>query len=353
MSDTAPSGADVEEIDSGVWSIRVPMPGHPLRASFCYAYVGDDGATTVIDPGWPTEHSWSELRGALQRIGSAPERTASILLTHAHRDHSGLAGRLAAASGATVALHRDDRALLARKGPEHQDRVRDWLAVVGVPHGEDGQATSLVPDLPQLPEQVRSDRCLEDGDIVPVASGELIVHWTPGHTPGHVCFQDVDRGLLFTGDHVLPRITPNISSMVGHSTSALSDYLRSLVKVGGLVVERALPGHEHAFSGVAARAAELIEHHRQRLEEILTLLARRSQRTTLEIARELTWSRRWEQITGLQQRAALGEVMSHLYFLHTIGAVRARTGDSPIVWSLSSSETLSEAWIRSAYDVAM
>src|SRR5690606_21614184 len=128
---TAPESA-VEKIDSGVWSIRVPMPRHPLRASLCYAYVAEDGTATVIDPGWPTEESWTALVDGLRAIGADPARVDQILLTHGHRDHSGLAGRLAKVSGARVRLHREDREMLVPKGAAHGERVRHWLALAGV-----------------------------------------------------------------------------------------------------------------------------------------------------------------------------------------------------------------------------
>lgn len=345
------SEASVDEIADGLWAIRVPMPRHPLRASFCYAYIGADGGSAVIDPGWPTEDSWTALADGLRRIGSSPEQTRTILLTHAHRDHSGLAGRLAEVSGAEVAIHPEDRALLTSGDASHRRRVDAWLTEVGVPGAGDRREAALGTALPRLPEPLTVTRSLDDGAVIPVPGGELIVHWTPGHTPGQVCFEDAGRGLLFTGDHLLPRITPNISSMVGHRASALTDYLTSLVKVGALHVDRALPGHEYAFDGVGTRVTELLAHHRRRLDEIAEVLTARREWTTLEVARELTWSRPWEQIAGLQQRAALGEVLAHLHFLRTAGAVRASEGETPVRWAPLAPEALDAAWSRAEFGV--
>ena len=46
-----------------------------------------------------------------------------------------------------------------------------------------------------------------------IASGifNLKVIWTPGHSPGHICLYEPVHKILFSGDHVLPVITPNIS----------------------------------------------------------------------------------------------------------------------------------------------
>lgn len=338
---------EIEEIDAGVWAVRVPMPRHPLRASFCYVYAGADGAAAVIDPGWPTEESWLALDAALRSIGVDVARITTILLTHAHRDHSGLAGRLAAISSAPVALHADDRGLIARDEVAHRARVTEWLELVGA--GDDMETTApTATDLPKLPETVTIDHELHDGDTITVPSGELTVRWTPGHTPGHVCFEDRARGLLFSGDHLLPRITPNISSMVGHHDTALSDYLDSLSRVARLPVTRILPGHEHSFTDHPARITQLREHHRARLHDILHLVTTRARWSTYDVARELQWSRPWDQFAGLQRRAALGEVLSHLHYLRDVGAVNVTQPAASILWSAREPGALNKAWAKSA-----
>jgi glyoxylase-like metal-dependent hydrolase (beta-lactamase superfamily II) len=348
MSITESSSEAVKEIDPGVWAIRVPMPQHPLRASFCYVYVAD-GHATVIDPGWPTSESWDQLESALRSIGVEPEGVTSILLTHAHRDHSGLAGRLAAVSGAPVWLHDADRVLLPRPDEEHKVRVLEWMEMVGARTLDDG-SIPVGTELPRFPPPVAIDRWLEDGQVIRVPGGELVVHWTPGHTPGHVCFEDTARGLLFSGDHLLPRITPNISSMVGHRTSALGDYLHSLAKVAALTSDRVMPGHEYAFRSPASRAAELVAHHRERLQEIKLIMACNRPWSTFEVARELTWSRPWEQIIGLQQRAALGEVLSHLYHLETSGDIRADRSGARVTWMSSEAPSLNGVRVSAGMD---
>ena len=336
-------GSEVNEVTTGVWAVRVPMPEHPLRASFCYVYAGGDGSATVIDPGWPTETSWDSLVASLGSIGVDPSGIRSILLTHGHRDHGGLAGRLASLSGAPVALHADDHALSIRDEAQHRARVAAWLGLVGA--GQDDAAGGTQGRrLPALPESVETYTALRDGDVIDVPGGELIVHWTPGHTPGHVCFEDRARGLLFSGDHLLPRITPNISAMVGHRDSALGDYLDSLTRLRDLRVELVLPGHEYAFTDHGERIDELVEHHRKRLREIVELLVARSTWSTYDVTQALTWSRPWGSITGLQRRAALGEVLAHLYFLESVAAVRSTSDARALAWTLTDASALEHAW---------
>jgi glyoxylase-like metal-dependent hydrolase (beta-lactamase superfamily II) len=137
---------------------------------------------------------------------------------------------------------------------------------------------------------------------------------------------------MLSGDHVLPRITPNISVHPQASANPLGDYLQSLEKVGRYVTDEVLPAHEHRFVGLSARVRELIEHHEARFIEILAAIAE-GQDTTWEIASRMRWSRPWDRIEGFMRRAAVGEAMAHLRALEARGAVRSVDGE-PMKWEL-------------------
>jgi glyoxylase-like metal-dependent hydrolase (beta-lactamase superfamily II) len=72
------------------------------------------------------------------------------------------------------------------------------------------------------------DILLNDGDLVPGTGRRLRAVWTPGHTPGHLCLHEEAEDVLLTGDHVLPRITPNIAQMAHTDDPPLAAYLESL-----------------------------------------------------------------------------------------------------------------------------
>jgi glyoxylase-like metal-dependent hydrolase (beta-lactamase superfamily II) len=82
---------------------------------------------------------------------------------------------------------------------------------------------------------------LEDGEHADFPGWRMRAVHTPGHTPGHLSFAEEGTGLFFSGDHVLPRISPNISTSFGGSADPLGDYLDSLAAVRDLDPAEVVP----------------------------------------------------------------------------------------------------------------
>ena len=211
--------------------------------------------------------------------------------------------------------------------------MAELLEVCGVPH-------DLVPDLAGSSMQIRSfvrmappDRLIEGGETLELPGWDLRAVWTPGHSPGHLCFHSPSRRLVLSGDHVLPRISPNIAVHSQQIANPLADYLDSLGTVEHLACDEVLPGHEWRFSGLADRVAELRVHHRARLDEILAALAADEGLTCWELTLRLTWSRPLETSSSFIQRSASGETLAHLVLLEGEGAV-ARTPGRPARFAL-------------------
>jgi glyoxylase-like metal-dependent hydrolase (beta-lactamase superfamily II) len=136
-----------------------------------------------------------------------------------------------------------------------------------------------------------------------------------------VCFFDSVRNVVLTGDHILPRITPNISPSPHETADLLGEYLGSLSALSGLRAEEVLPAHEYRFIGLAERVRGLREHHEVRLGEVMTALRAQPGSTTVNVAEALQWSRPWEQMQGMQRRFAIGEAYAHLIHLERTGFV--------------------------------
>jgi glyoxylase-like metal-dependent hydrolase (beta-lactamase superfamily II) len=322
----------VERVRPGLWSIPVPIPNNPLRYVLVYAFETDRGPY-LVDAGWNTDDAYQTLVSGLAEAGFQIGDVQGVLVTHIHPDHYGLAGRIREASGAWVGLHPADAALIE----DRYDEPEDLIAKMGAMLRRDGAPEDEIATLQNASMPVRSwvwaavpDILVEDGDRPEIPGWDLTAIWTPGHSPGHICVYEGTNKLMLSGDHVLPRITPNISFHPQAGPDPLGDFLASLDKVAAYDTVEALPAHEHRFADLPGRVAELKSHHQARFEEVVQAI-RSGSTTAWDIASHMTWSRPWEQIQGWMRRAAAGETLAHLRYLQKRGVLDEQEGE-PSTW---------------------
>lgn len=316
----------VEKLAGGLVSVPVPIPNNPLRYTLSYLVPGDDGLV-VVDPGWESDAGWHALTAGLAEAGATAADVTGVVLTHVHPDHHGLTARLRDASGAWVAMHPAEHATMLRdREIAPSVALSAWMRDLHVPaeeiEGLIGKFGAAVDT--HFAPLADADVMLDDGDLVPLAGRRLRAVWTPGHTPGHLCLLEPDAQVLLTGDHVLPRISPNIGLQLS-GEDPLGRYLESLAKVSAYDECEALPGHEYRFRGIAARAAELDGHHRDRCREIRETVERLGAATIWQVASRLTWSRPWDEI-GPMLVGAVAETAAHVELLIRSGDL-IREGD--------------------------
>ncbi len=313
---------EVERVRPGLWSIPVPLPNTPLRYVLVYA-LELPGGVALIDAGWDTEEAYTALTAGLKTAGYAITDVKAVLVTHMHPDHYGLAGRVREDSGAWIGLHPADARLLRGRyeNPEDlSDRELALLLRCGIPEDKARELAGAVAGDPPVRLGGRPDRLIEDGARIDLPGWDLTAVWTPGHSPGHLCF--VSDKLLFSGDHVLAKITPMVAFHPQSPPNPLADYLDALRKVGRLDVDEVLPAHEYRFPDLVGRVDHVIAHHVERLAEIERVVAEEPGLSCWEIATRLTWSRPWESIQGFQLRAANNETLAHLIHLESQGRLR-------------------------------
>ena len=325
----------VELVRPGLWSIPVPIPNNPLRYVLVYAFETDRGPY-LIDAGWNTDDAYQTLVDGLGVAGFAVADVQGVLVTHIHPDHYGLAGRIREASGAWVGLHPADAALIE----ERYDEPDDLLVKIGSMLRRDGAPPEEIATLQNASMPVRNwvwaavpDVLVEDGDRPDIPGWDLTAIWTPGHSPGHICLYEGRHRLMLSGDHVLPRITPNISFHPQAGPDPLGDFLASLDKVAAYDTDEALPAHEHRFKDLRGRVEELKSHHQARFDEVVTAI-QGGTTTAWDIASHMTWSRPWDQIQGWMRRAAVGETLAHLRYLQKLGVVLEVDGE-PAEWHVT------------------
>ncbi|MFE2511081.1 MBL fold metallo-hydrolase [Streptomyces naganishii] len=329
----------------GVRSVAVPIPDNPLGHTL--VYVVDTGRGPVlVDTGWDDPASWEALAEGLAAFGTSPGDVHGVLITHHHPDHHGLSGRVREASGAWVAMHAADIAIVRRTREARPERWFAYMAAkleaAGAPEEHVAPLRAArgrtLPGLaPALP-----DREIVPGELIDLPGRRLRAVWTPGHTPGHVCLHleedhpagSPGRGRLFSGDHLLPGITPHIGLYEDPDdatvTDPLGDYLASLERVGRLTSAEVLPAHQHPFGDAGARVQDLLAHHEHRLASLLSLLS--EPLTPWQLATRMRWNRPWPEIPRASRDIAVSEAESHLRHLVKQGRAEPVPGTDPVTY---------------------
>ena len=156
----------------------------------------------------------------------------------------------------------------------------------------------------------------------------MSVH-TPGHTPDHLCLFDPAGGVLLSGDHVLPTITPHISG-VAAGPDPLARFFRSLDRMHDLDgVTQVLPAHGHPFDDLDGRVEAIRVHHIERLDTLREASAKLGSATVEAYSHELFRPQVWGSM-------AESETYAHLEHLRLTGQA-TRTEEAGILSYVISS----------------
>jgi glyoxylase-like metal-dependent hydrolase (beta-lactamase superfamily II) len=334
---------DVTEVAPGVHRMALPLGIHGVPTVSAYLLHGADGAgDTLVDcgiavdavPGAAEPDACGALAAALTTAGSALERVARLIVTHAHIDHFGIAGEVVRRSGGELWLHRAAELDLSKYADP--DEAVDNRTLMLADHGLYGpdltaSAAGLRDWMPVMPSIGRPDRVLTGGERFTAGGRAWEVLHTPGHSPGHVClWSPVDR-LLCSGDHLLQVTSPPVTFERGFERDPMGSYLDSLERVAALEPELVLPGHGSPFRHGARRAASIARGKRARLERVRDLVAG-GERTVTELAETLFTG----ELTGAQRHFALAEILADLAFHEVRGVLeRARRPDGVYLWRVT------------------
>ena len=318
-----------ETVRPGVHRVPLPLPNDGLRAVNVYVLETPDGLV-MIDGGWAIPEARKALENALAVLGLDLGEVRHILVTHIHRDHYTQAVELRRLLGATVYLGEGER-----RGLEllHEQRNSKPSGALGTLRrnggGELADRISAIARNDFDPQQwEQPDRWLR-AETLHFGDTALRVIPTPGHTRGHVVYLDEAHGELYSGDHVLPHITPSIGFELADPGSPLADYLASLRLMATMADARLLPAHGPAAPSVHARVGELLAHHDDRLAHTLAALDDEP-RDAYTVAGRLLWTRRgtaFADLDAFNQMLAVNETVAHLDVLAARGAAEMTSAD--------------------------
>lgn len=275
MADVAPiAPGEIVEIAPDVRRITAPNPG-VMTGPGTNSYILGNDELALIDPGPDLDVHRDVL---LRAVG---QKLRWILCTHTHRDHSPLARALKAATGAQVLGY----------GSTPTDGRQD--------------------------EHFVPDRALIDGDVVACGAYRLRAVHTPGHASNHLCYLLEDRGVLFTGDHVMQGSTVVISPPDGD----MQAYLDSLARLLDLPVGAFAPGHGHVIPSPQDEVRRLVAHRLKREEKIFAALARTGPATLEELVRHA-----YDDVSERIHNVAMRSLHAHLIRLGRNGRAAHTAG---------------------------
>jgi glyoxylase-like metal-dependent hydrolase (beta-lactamase superfamily II) len=367
---------EITEVAPGVLRMQLPiwMPG--LGHVNMYGLV-DDRGLTVVDPGLPGPTSWKALKSRLAGAGFRIRDIHTVVVTHSHPDHFGAAGRIKKEAGAHLIAHRAfttwsldrRRATLSTvdaerleqaaideaaryRGPsldelpaldEHDhaalEEITEETQRLSVPWGGTTPWGGSRHPQPSMGRRfmIRAMRLLfappdpsrrvSHGAPVELGGREWVALHTPGHTLDHLCLYDRDNGVLLSGDHVLPTITPHIAGSA--QGDALSSYLATLDLVAGLDgVRLGLPAHGHPFDDVPGRVEAIKEHHLERMGKLRAASLALGPADVVALSHELFPEKHW----GVM---AESETFAHLEHLRQSGDAERWDEDGAFVYRVA------------------
>ncbi len=248
-----------------------------------------------------------------------------IVMTHLHVDHIGGAEAIKGNSGTPLAIGKADAARV-RKIQEDPEGFKKFLETQ---LGSNGTPPSIVSqivgrhsvlDNVGLYKDIEFDIEFDGGEQI---ADNVTVIRNPGHSPGSMSLYLRDSGKLLTGDHLLPGITPNIS-FYDSGSDMLGLYISSLKETRGLKPTMVLPGHRDPFENGIGRIDQILEHHRERLNEILAHMGEWS--SAFDVASRIPWSRgrKLDSMNLMEMNFAIGESVTHLTYLSNAGHAEKR-----------------------------
>lgn len=328
------------ELFKGINQIKVPLPKAGLDSINVYIIEGVSG-NLMIDTGWNTAESFNELAKEMKASGFAMKDITQIVVTHVHPDHFGLAGKIADLTGASVMISEIENNLLDSRylHPENLlKQLYSFLKANGVPDYELKMLSEASMSILKNVAPTVQVKLLKHGDHVTLEPYDFEVLLTPGHSPGHICLYEQNKKYLFSGDHVLSEVTPNISYHPQSGENPLGDYINSLNMVSELEVSFVFPGHGAVFSGLGPKIDAILGHHNERMINIQKVMGV-EMKSAYDVAKEIPWiidgqAIPYNKLDPIDRRLAVLETLAHLQYLVAENkGKKTSQGDITVYWA--------------------
>jgi len=318
----------------GIYKVKLPLPFR-LNHVNCYAVKGSLG-WWLIDAGLSRE---ATVEGWMQFFGEhsiKPTDIQGIYLTHFHPDHYGCSGWLQCFSGAPVYIGEIDAELIKHywKSENSFDALDALFRENGMPNDMVKETMGSVNDIIRFTSPHAELTTLKAGQVVTIGDFDYQVILTQGHSDGHICYYNVNHGVLLSGDHLLPEISSNISlwpqTDVYPNPNPLDNFLHALDSIRSLNCKLALPSHGKPFSTIEERISQLEAHHEARLQEIKSCTGAGA--TAYQVCKQVFR----QDLSYHELRFAMTETLAHLEYLMYKSELEKTEKDGVRIFRISS-----------------
>lgn len=315
-------------LGSGIHLVPAPLPFKSPAWVNTYVVETGDGLL-LLDCGTDWEPGRIALSEGFEELGLDESAVHTLVVSHLHPDHVGMSGRLVREWGCRFVMHQRAAKLVDRYNdtPGYVRRMESLAREHGVPRSlieaaVSGERADYMPIIDP------PDHTVEDGDEIDIGGGRsLTVVHTPGHEASHICLRDTRTGIFFSGDHVLPRISPVI--MYDEETGdPLGDYMASLNKLLDLGIGLTYPAHGSIIDHGDERARQILLHHERRLNDMASLVAEADTTAWTVMLRSFR-----PNLSPTDARLAFLETVSHLEHLRLGGRIQSEEQDGTVVYT--------------------
>lgn len=308
----------IKEIYKDIFLNEVVLPKNPLKALNCYIIKGN-GRLLVIDSGFDHPETEELFFKGLEELGAEVGKT-DMFLTHLHADHSGLAVKFKNKYKGKVYCSETDTAYInTMRDTLYSQRFVPILKIMGIEESVDFFKTH--PGLVYCIKEEIETEISKEGDIIDIGDYSFEVVDVMGHTPGHLALYDRKNKIFFGGDHILNKITPNISFWDFKYGDILGIYLKNLDKIYNMDIDVIFSSHRSIVDNPKQRIDELKKHYADRNAEVLELLKQGEKFSSRQIASKMRWDYKadnFEEFPNNQKWFATGEALANLEHLRAL-----------------------------------
>lgn len=321
----------ITKVLENIYKIDVPLPKNPLKSTNSYILTSKE-RNLVIDTGMNREECYTVLKATLEELAIDLSKT-DFFITHMHADHGGLVSELKTPTSKVYCSSKDNYIINLGRDKEYWGATKKFLGKNGFPQDLLDEAINTHPGYKYCARVPIDFIIIEDGYSLDIGEYHFRAFSTPGHTRGHLCLYESNKKLLFSGDHLLIDITPNIS-LFDDEANPLQEYLDSLDKTSQLDISLVLPGHRRIFEDYKGRIEQLKRHHQARTQEVLEILGNQAM-NGYQVSSKMTWDltyKTFEEFPVQQKWFATGEGLAHIKYLMEQGLVERTMVDGMYIF---------------------